>query len=322
MSSPRILALVLAGGEGRRLRPLTDDRPKPALALGHGCRIVDFALANLANSGVPWIYLLAQYKPAPLIEHVARVWRPLLAARGCELRAVLPAGIAGGFKGTADAVYRNLHLLGRHDPDLVAVFAADHVYRMDVRPMADFHQARRAGVTVAAVPVPLGQAPSFGIIEARSDGSVEHFREKPAHPAPMPGDPHRAYASTGNYLFDPAVLGSLLAQSIARGATDFGHHVLPHAVRSGARVFAYDFSTNRVPGLKAHEEAAYWRDVGTPEALAEARRDIEGPKPRLELGNPQWPLCPQMEPRISRCSTLPSGDFGSASRNSMRTGRL
>ena len=123
MSDARVLALVLAGGEGRRLRPLTDERPKPALDFGQGCRIVDFTLANLANSGVPWIYLLAQYKPAALIEHVARVWGPLLARRDCVLHSVLPAGSGGRFRGTADAVYRNLHLIERHRPEVVAVFA-------------------------------------------------------------------------------------------------------------------------------------------------------------------------------------------------------
>jgi glucose-1-phosphate adenylyltransferase len=301
---PRILALVLAGGEGRRLRPLTAERPKPAVPLGRGCRIVDFALANLANSGVPWIYLLAQYKPAPLIEHVARVWRPLLARRGCMLRPVLAAGTGGEFGGTADAVYRNLHLLARHDPDLVAVFAADHVYRMDVRQMAQFHMRRCADLTVAAVPVPLGQASSFGVIQARPDGRIEGFHEKPAQPACMPEDPQRAYASMGNYLFDPGTLVELLEAIVERGATDFGHDVLPQAVCSGARVYAYDFATNRVPGLKVYEEAAYWRDVGTLAALADARRDLEGPQPRLELNNPQWPLCPGAERALAAEAAL------------------
>jgi len=310
MSPPRILALVLAGGEGRRLRPLTAERPKPAIALGHDCRIVDFVLANLANSGVPWIYLLAQYKAAALIDHVARVWRPLLARNQCVLRSVVPAGTGGEFKGTADAVHRHLHLLARHEPDLVAVFAADHVYRMDVRQMADFHLRRRADVTVAAVPVPLDRASSFGVIEARANGGIERFQEKPAHPAPMPHDPHRAYASMGNYLFDPIALIDLLEAAMARGATDLGYGVLPEAVRSGARVFAYDFSSNRIPGLKPHEEAGYWRDVGTPEALAEARRDIEGPNPRLELRNPEWPLHPSLpvEPVVSRPGPHPRID--------------
>jgi glucose-1-phosphate adenylyltransferase len=312
MSYPRILALVLAGGEGRRLRPLTAERPKPAVELGRGCRIVDFALANLANSGVPWIYLLAQYKPAPLIEHVARVWRPLLAARGCMLRPVLPAGTGGEFRGTADAVYRNLHLLARHDPDIVAVFAADHVYRMDVRQMAQFHMRRCADLTVAAMPVPLGQASSFGVIEARADGRIESFQEKPAQPPCMPDDPHRAYVSMGNYLFDPAALVELLEAVVGRGATDFGHDVLPYAVRNRARVYAYDFATNRVPGLKAHEEAAYWRDVGTLEALAEARRDIEGPQPRLELDNPQWPLRPRADEPETKLDVPMRAELGEA----------
>jgi glucose-1-phosphate adenylyltransferase len=294
MPAPRILALVLAGGEGRRLRPLTADCAKPAVDIGHGYRIVDFVLANLVNSGVPWIYVIAQYKPVPLIEHLARVWRSPLAKRGCVLRPVLAAGTDGAFKGTADAVYRNLHLLARHEPDLVAVFSADHVYRMDIGQMADFHLGRNADATVAAVPVPVEKAGAFGIIEAAEDGKIVGFQEKPAHPARMPNDAKHAYASMGNYLFDPIVLADLVEATVEGGGTDFGRDLLPRAVRGGARLFAYDFSTNRVPGVKPYEESAYWRDVGTLEALGEARRDLfEGATPRFDLRNSAWPLQPR-----------------------------
>lgn len=292
MGALRILGFVLAGGEGRRLRPLTEDRAKPAVDVSGGHRIVDFVLANLANSGVPWIYLLAQYKPGPLIEHVARVWRPSLAKRGCVLRPVVPDGPNAAYRGTADAVYRNLHLLSQHELDVVAVFAADHVYRMDIRQMSDFHVQQRADVTVAATPVPLDEARAFGVIQSGADGRIEAFREKPEHPVPMGHDPRRAFASMGNYLFDPIALSNLLEATVARGGRDFGHDVLPDAVRSGARVFAYDFSTNRVPGVQPHEDPAYWRDVGTVEALDQARRDLEGPTPRLDLRNVDWPLRP------------------------------
>jgi glucose-1-phosphate adenylyltransferase len=289
MPYPRILAFVLAGGEGRRLRPLTRDCSKPAVELARGVRIVDFALANLVNSGVRAIYLLAQYKPASLIRHVARVWRPSLVKRGCALEAVVPEE---PYRGTAHAVYCNLPALARHEPDMVAVFAADHVYRMDVRQMAVFHEARGADATVAAMPVPLGEARRFGVIRAGVDGRVEDFREKPARPAPMPRDPAHAFASMGNYLFDPIALFDLVEETVGAGGTDFGHHLLPRAVKEGERVFAYDFSRNHVPGVRSYEDAAYWRDVGTVEALEAARRDVEGRYPRFELGNPDWPVQP------------------------------
>jgi glucose-1-phosphate adenylyltransferase len=276
VGEPRVLAFVLAGGEGRRLRPLTEDRAKPAVELGRGTRIVDFVLANLVNSRVRWIYLLAQYKPESLLEHLARTWQlPCLVARG-------------DYRGTADAVRRNLDLVERHRPDVVAVFAADHVYRMDVRQMIAFHRARAAEVTVAAMPVPLAEASRFGVIRAAAGGRVENFEEKPAAPAPIPGDGAHAFASMGNYLFDPVALQGLLGGR----CDDFGRQVLPEAVRGGSRVYAYDFSTNRVPGVKPWEDAAYWRDVGTVQALDAARRDIEGSRPRFDLGNPEWPLAP------------------------------
>ena len=289
MHDARILAFVLAGGEGRRLRPLTENCAKPAVELGHGFRIIDFVLANLVNSRVSPIYLLAQYKPAPLIEHVARVWRPALVRRGCLLTPVIPHD---PYKGTADAVHRNLALLAEHEPDVVAVFAADHVYRMDVRQMVDFHRDRAPDVTVAAMPVAIAEARRFGVIQADAVGRIERFEEKPGEPAPIPGDPDHAYASMGNYLFDPIALFDLLEETAGRGGADFGRDVLPHAVRSGARVCAYDFSTNRVPGLKAYEDATYWRDVGTVQALAQARRDVEGGSPRFDLRNADWPLQP------------------------------
>jgi glucose-1-phosphate adenylyltransferase len=298
MGSPRVLAFVLAGGEGRRLRPLTENCAKPAVELGRGYRIVDFVLANLVNSGVSSIYLLAQYKPAPLIEHVARVWRPALRRRGCRLETLLsPAP----YRGTADAVRRYLDLLLEEDPDIVAVFAADHVYRMDVRQMVRFHAEVGADITLAAAPVPIAEARRFGVVRTRGAGVVERFDEKPPRPEPMTGDPQHAFASMGNYLFDPIVLFDLLAETEGRGGNDFGRDVLPYALRSGARVHAYDFSTNRVPGLKPYEDPVYWRDVGTVEALDEARRDVEGLRPRLDLLNADWPLRPARPRSVRSC---------------------
>jgi glucose-1-phosphate adenylyltransferase len=292
MRNPRILAIVLAGGEGRRLQPLTLDRAKPAVELRRGFYIVDFVLANLANSRVPWIYLLVHYKPRVLLAHVARVWQPVMLQCGCLLQALSPHEGDEGYRGTADALYRHLDLIVRHDPFLVAVFAADHVYRMGLRPMAGFHRQRLAEITVAAVPVPIEEAHRFGVIQADSDGRILEFREKPANPECMPGDRGRAFVSMGNYLFDPAALSELLEANAGSGGTDLGADVLPLAVRAGMRDFAYDFSRHPVPGVKPYEDPAYWRDIGTVTALTEAREDVKGRNPRFDLRNQRWPVQP------------------------------
>lgn len=288
----KTLAIVLAGGEGRRLRPLTSDEAKPALQFAQGYRIVDFVLANLVNSEVPRIYLLGQYKPDSLLQHVNDCWGKWFNRCGRTVEVLLPGmdGKAEPFTGTVDAVRRSLHLIERHAPEVVAVFAADHVYRMDVREMLRFHREREADVTVAAVPVPLRAASEFGVIVADARANIERFDEKPSTPMPMASDPERAYASMGNYLFKPQVLVELLAETSLRGGTDIGRDVMPHLASNGRRALAYDFSTNAVPGVKPHEERSYWRDVGTLRALSLARRDIEGPAPRFDLRNPQWPL--------------------------------
>lgn len=280
----RILAFVLAGGEGRRLRPLTDDRAKPAVRFAGGYRIIDFALANLVNSLVAPIYVLAQYKPDTLLAHLQQAWRPHWPVRP----RLPPSGQT--YAGTADAVYRNLELIERHRPDVVAVFAADHVYRMDVRPMARFHAHSNADVTVAAAAVPVEKATSFGVMAVRPDGRIEDFQEKPADPRLAPGSSRLAYASMGNYLFRPDSLIDLLGQTMGRGGSDFGRHMLPALPGSGYRAFAYDFARSEVPGVLDGEERAYWRDVGTLEALEEARRDIVGSHPRFNLRNPAWPI--------------------------------
>lgn len=286
-----ILAIVLAGGEGTRLYPLTADYPKPALPFVNGYRIVDFVLSNLVNSNIAPIYVVAQYKPESLIQHIGKAWARWSAGPERSIRIVLPHADNGSaqFKGTADAVYRNLDLIRRHKPDLVAVFAADHVYRMDVRQMVDFHVERNADVTVAAVPVPIEFASSFGIVVTDADGRIREFQEKPTRAAPAPNDPSRAHASMGNYLFDPDVLVGLLEGAQRRGATDFGRDVLP-ALPGCCRVLAYDFTGNQVPGVKPYEELGYWRDVGTLDSLAAARNDVLGPRPRFDLWNRWWPI--------------------------------
>jgi glucose-1-phosphate adenylyltransferase len=283
-----VLAMVLAGGEGTRLYPLTAEHSKPAVTFVNGCRIVDFVLSNLTNSGISTIYLLAQYKPESLIEHIDTTWAAWArGGPGRVMKVVLPAW--GQFHGTADAVYQNLDLLEEHQPDLVAVFASDHVYRMDLRRMVEAHRQRQAEVTVAAVPVPLKDASSLGVIAAGADGRIAEFQEKPVVATAMPGNPHCAYASMGNYLFEPQMLVEVLEEAARSGRTDFGRDILPRLPRR-FRAYAYDFTGNYVPGLAQHEDPGYWRDVGTLDALAAARADVAGPRPCLNLSNPLWPI--------------------------------
>lgn len=286
----KALALVLAGGEGTRLHPLTDHVPKPALTLANGLRIIDFVLGNLVNSGIHSIYVLLQYKPQAIIAHLRTHWVPRLHGPDRFVATILPSSSGGAkFKGTADAVYQNLNLIERHKPDLVAIFAADHVYRMDVRQMLSFHEERRAEVTVAALPVPIQRASAFGILATSGEGQLTDFQEKPRCPTPLPADPGRAYASMGNYLFNRAVLAELLHQAHRRGEADFGLHILPRLPRTH-RIFAYDFMTNRVPGVQPYEEPGYWRDIGTLEAFEAARNEVAGPQPRFNLFNSEWPF--------------------------------
>jgi glucose-1-phosphate adenylyltransferase len=268
----KILAIVLAGGEGSRLYPLTSHRSKPAVPFTGRYRLVDFVISNLVNSGVGAIYVIVQYKSQSLIEHLHKAWEPSRVATGEFVMEVPPQRHLGDdwFQGTANAVYQNLTLIEQHQPKLVAVFGADHVYRMDVQQMVEFHCAHATDVTVAARSVPLAEAVSFGVLETEADGRITAFREKPAHPKPMPSDPARAYASMGNYLFDAENLHALVEEAHQRGEIDFGGEILPRLIQSH-RLFAYDFTTNQAPGIKPYEEPGYWRDVG-----GYARRLLEG----------------------------------------------
>jgi len=291
VTDERVIAMVMAGGEGTRLHPLTAERAKPAVPFGSRYRIVDFVLSNLVNSGVASIYVLLQYKSQPLIEHVRKAWMGAANIPG-QFITVMPPQMHEGalyFSGTADAVYQNLHRLAIDRPTLVAVFGADHVYRMDVRQMIAFHRARDAAVTVAALPVPRAAASGFGVIDCNAEGRIRAFVEKPADPPPMPGDPARAYASMGNYLFNADVLAAELETARARGEKDFGRDVLPRLVASHP-VYAYDFAANRMPGIRPHEEPAYWRDVGALDAYYAANMDTLGAAPKLHLFNPRWPI--------------------------------
>lgn len=286
-----VVAFILAGGNGTRLHPLTVEHAKPALHFAAGYRIIDFVLSNLVNSRITSIHVIAQYKPQSLIEHIRTAWAPWSSGSDPRISVVLPQSDAGFgmFRGTADAVYRNLDIIDRHQTELVAVFAADHVYRMDVRQMVSFHRARDAEVSVAAVPVPIEQASAFGIMATGAADELRDFREKPERPRPIPADPRRAYASMGNYLFNAPVLVELLEAANRRGDADFGHHIMPYLAHSH-RAFAYDFSGNEVPGVRPHEERGYWRDIGTIEAYKAAQKDTLGALPRFDLVNPHWPI--------------------------------
>ena len=293
MPYPKVLAMVMAGGEGSRLFPLTVQRSKPSVPFAGRYRIVDFVISNLVNSGIHSIYLLVQYKSQSLIEHVNHAWT-LSHILPDQFVTIVPPQMREGpewFQGTADAVRQNRNLIELHQPDLVAVFGADHIYRMDLRQMVRFHRDQRAQVTVAALPVPIATAGDFGIITAAADGRVTDFKEKPAQPAPMPDNHGYAYASMGNYLFDTGLLLDALNDAERRGESDFGRHVLPRLIGSGScRVCAYNFSQNQVPGLRAYEEPAYWRDVGTIDAYYAANMDMLGPEPRFNVFNPRWPI--------------------------------
>lgn len=311
----QVLAFVMAGGVGSRLHPLTEHRCKPSVPFNGRHRLVDFVLSNLVNSEVHAIYLLVQYKSQPLIEHVRHSWE-MTRVLPHQFVTVVPPQMQHGpqwFEGTADSVAQNLHLIERLRPDLVAVFGADHVYRMDVRQMVAHHLDTDADATVATLPVPLHEASSFGIVETDARGRIQRFREKPHDPMPMPGQPGKALASMGNYLFDADVLMEELRRARGGDSTDFGQHVLP-AMTATHRLMAYDFSTNRIPGLQAGEEPGYWRDVGTIDAYFDAHFDTLGVAPTFNMRNPQWPLfagteraeSAQIEGAVVRRSTIGS----------------
>jgi glucose-1-phosphate adenylyltransferase len=293
MSHPRVLALVLAGGKGERLFPLTAFRSKPSVPFGGRYRIVDFVLSNFINSHVYSIYLLVQYKSQSLIEHVRQNWVLSPVIRDQFVTVVPPQMRMGPewFQGTADAVFQNLNLIKEHDPHLVIIFGADHIYRMDIRQMIDFHLANSAAVTVAARPVPLSQASAFGVIETDSGRRITGFQEKPKKPTPLADDPSLAYVSMGNYIFNRDVLVEALAKAQRNHQHDFGAHVIPDLVGTG-RVYAYDFATNIIPGTLPTEEKGYWRDVGTISSYFDAHMDMLGKAPGFDVDNKKWPVHP------------------------------
>ncbi|MHB1596346.1 MAG: glucose-1-phosphate adenylyltransferase [Streptosporangiaceae bacterium] len=292
MAEPRILAIVLAGGAGKRLAPLTADRAKPAVPFGGLYRLIDFALSNLVNAGVLRICVLTQYKSHSLDRHVSQTWR-LSTLLGNYVTPV-PAQQRMGphwYTGSADAIYQSLNLIYDDRPDVVAVFGADHVYRMDMTQMVDAHLATGAGVTVAAIPVPRSEATSFGVIQTGPDGrTVEAFLEKPADPPPIPGLPAMSYASMGNYVFSTKVLVDALHADARDDASrhDMGGDILPMLAQAGLAQ-AYNFMDNTVPGADPRD-VGYWRDVGTLDSYFDAHMDLCAVHPIFNLYNDEWPI--------------------------------
>ncbi len=288
-----VLAIVMAGGLGKRLFPLTRTRAKPAVPFGGRYRIIDFVLSNLINSGITSVYVLTQFRAQSLIEHIQDGWRFGGILRR-QFVTVVPAQLKKGdhwYEGTADAIYQNLDLIRIFNPDLVAIFGADHIYRMDLNQMIQFHEERGAEITVSALPVERPKATGFGIIDVETDGRIKGFVEKPPDPPEMPGRPGFALASMGNYLFDRDVLYRLLEEDAADKTSDhdFGKNILPKAI-GDRRMYCYDFATNMVPGFSKDEEIAYWRDVGTIGAYWEANMDLRAIRPVFNLYNQKWPL--------------------------------
>ncbi|MBO0683010.1 MAG: glucose-1-phosphate adenylyltransferase [Candidatus Dormibacteraeota bacterium] len=286
-----VLAMVLAGGQGTRLQPLTADRAKPAVPFGGIYRLIDFALSNLVNGQIRKIVVLTQYKSHSLDRHIAQQWRldPLLG----NYVATVPAQMRLGprwFSGSADAVFQNLNLIYDERPDHVLVVGADHIYRMEPHQLLDHHIRSGAGLTLAGLPVPIEQATAFGVIEADAGGRVHAFREKPEQPTPVPGDPSRAYASMGIYVFTTQALVEAVTQDSEAPASlhDVGGSLVPLFVERGDAA-VYDFGANEVPGATPRDRG-YWRDVGDLDSYYEASMDLIASDPIFNLYNADWPI--------------------------------
>jgi glucose-1-phosphate adenylyltransferase len=288
---PRILAIVLAGGEGKRLMPLTMDRAKPAVPFGGTYRLIDFVLSNLANAGMRQIAVLTQYKSHSLDKHISLSWR-MSTMLGNYVTPV-PAQQRLGprwYQGSADAIYQSMNLIRDEEPDYVVVFGADNIYRMDVSQMLDSHIDGGLGCTVAGIRVPRSQASAFGVIDAGADNKIKEFLEKPAEPPGLPDDPEASFASMGNYIFSTvALIDALNADAENEDSRhDMGGDIIPSFVGRGDSQ-VYDFTANEVPG-STERDRAYWRDVGTLDAYHDAHMDLVSVDPMFNLYNLEWPI--------------------------------
>ena len=291
---PRVLGIVLAGGKGTRLFPLTRERAKPAVPFGGKYRIIDFVLSNFVNSGINSIYVLTQFRSQSLLQHLSEGWQfggMLKSHFIINVPAQMRSENESWYLGTADAIFQNINLIEQSDPHLVAIFGGDHIYRMNVASMIDFHMAKQAEVTVAAIPVAREYAGEFGVIEVNEDGRIVAFHEKNPNAPTMPGDPNRVYASMGNYIFSTRTLlesAQRRTRKTPGSHHDFGMDILPK-LAGNAPIYAYNFETNRIPG-EAEDAIPYWRDVGTIDAYYEANMDLNHVKPDLNLYNREWPV--------------------------------
>jgi glucose-1-phosphate adenylyltransferase len=286
-----VLAMVLAGGEGKRLFPLTADRAKPAVPFGGAYRLIDFALSNLVNAGFFKIVVLTQYKSHSLDRHIAQTWR--LSAMLNNYVASVPAQMRRGprwFAGSADAIFQNVNLIYDERPDYILVFGADHIYRMDPRQMLEHHIASGAGLTVAGLRVPRQQAGAFGVIEPGSNARIATFREKPTEVEGLPDAPDQVMASMGNYVFTTRTLLDAVSADAAdeTSARDLGGSIVPAMVERGEAA-VYDFGTNEVPGA-SDADRGYWRDVGELDQYYAAHMDLISPVPAFNLYNYEWPI--------------------------------
>ncbi|MCL2761346.1 MAG: glucose-1-phosphate adenylyltransferase [Desulfuromonadales bacterium] len=285
------IAMVLAGGKGERLSPLTLNRPKPGVPFGGKYKIIDFVLSNLFNSGIKQIYVLTQYRSYSLMKHIRESWAKW-AGLGEYIVAISPEVRSESeewFKGTADAIYQYLRFIESSDAEYVAIFGGDHIYKMDVSQMITYHQMNRADVTISAIEVPQAEASRFGIVVVDDDNRVVGFEEKPDNPTPIPGR-DRCFASMGNYIFSIKRLIEVLQEGKKLYEDlDFGKHVIPMMVEAKDKVFAYNFNDNQIPGMKS-EERGYWKDVGTIDSYYEANMDLIHVSPQLNLYNYKWPI--------------------------------
>jgi glucose-1-phosphate adenylyltransferase len=293
MSIDDALVMILAGGEGKRLYPLTKDRAKPAVPFGGRYRIIDFVLNNFINSGFFKIKVLTQYKSDSLNKHITRGWAlsPFLN----QYVDLAPAQMRTGsdwYRGTADAIYQNVFHITDEDPDYVCIFGGDHIYKMDVSQMLDYHKEKGADLSISAIPIPISEAHEFGIIEVDDDWRLINFVEKPKDkPKSIPGNPDMCLASMGNYIFNKNILLEALNrdEEIKESSHDFGKNVIPMLLKDGKKIYIYNFSDNSFPGM-TDTERGYWRDVGSIDAYWQANMDLLAYDPELNLYSQDWPL--------------------------------
>jgi glucose-1-phosphate adenylyltransferase len=285
------IAMVLAGGKGERLSPLTLRRAKPSVAFGGKYKIIDFVLSNLFNSGIKKVYILTQYRAYSLNKHIRESWGKWTGL-GEFYVAISPETKSEReewFKGTADAILQYLRFVESADVDYIAVFGGDHIYKMDITQMINYHRMNRADITIAALEVPVDEARRFGVFSVDDDSRVTAFAEKPEQPETIPGR-DTCFASMGNYIFSAKKLIEVLQEGKKHYEDlDFGKHVIPMMLEAEDRVFAYNFNDNVIPGMKA-EERGYWRDVGTIDSYYEANMDLINVSPQLNLYNYKWPI--------------------------------